>query len=441
MPNQASISLRAMRLLCTTAMTLALCACPAAASATSTGDAHRAVAHAADAQQRAQARAIRRQERQARKSERQARKQERQAARQAQRSARQAEREERRASQRGEGTGAAGEPAAPGTQNEGAAPEGGSRSPKVAGEARPLTAGHRQCALTAEASSAEIALGETVTISGKLSCPSATEAGEQEVTIYARETDGTGAEPTIAGTATTEPDGSYSLQSPQLNGRTVFLVRSANVVHAARVVVLVDAAVTLEGPAASGASLPMGAGKTAGGPSKATFTGTIRPEQANRQVALRVRYGNGEWRIVAFTRTDASGHFQFSHRFNFAGVVSVMAAARPRGTQHTRSQALTYTIVQAQNPALTIQSPALPAALLSTPGASAPTTITGVAAGHPNATVTLLSRTDSPRFASVATVQTDDTGAYTFTVEPTQTTIYKVACGRSRSTQLLLEAG
>ena len=88
------------------------------------------------------------------------------------------------------------------------APEAGSQSPKVTDEARPLTAGHRQCALTAETSSAEIALGETVTISGKLSCPSASEAGEQQVTIYTRETNGSGAGLTIAGTATTEPDGS-----------------------------------------------------------------------------------------------------------------------------------------------------------------------------------------------------------------------------------------
>ena len=74
-----------------------------------------------------------------------------------------------------------------------------------------------------------------------------------------------------------------------------------------------------------------------------------------------------------------------------------MAAARPRGTQHTRSQALTYTIVQAQNPALTIQGPALAAALLATPEASAPTTITGVAAGHPNATVNRCSRAPTAR--------------------------------------------
>ncbi|HEX3434337.1 MAG TPA: hypothetical protein VHT25_09785 [Solirubrobacteraceae bacterium] len=450
MPNQASISLRATRLFCTAAMTLVVCACPAVASAASAGDSHQAVAHGAQSQQ-AQARALRRQEREARKQEhqtrkreRQVRKQERQAARQAQRSARQAEREQRqasRASQRAERAGAAGELAGPPAQNEVAAPEGASPTPKGAGEAQPLNTGHRQCSLTAEASSAQVALGESVTISGKLSCPTAAEAGEQQVTVYSRETDVSGSALTPWGTVTTAPDGSYSLPSAPLNGRTVFYVRSANVLHAARVAVLVDGAVTLQGPVASGASLPMGAGKTAGGPAKAAFSGTIRPEEAGRQVALQVRYGNGEWRTVAFTRTDAAGRFQFSHRFSFAGNVSVMAAARPRGTVHTQSPTLTYTITQVQNPTLTIQRSVAPTALAVTPGAGAQTTITGVATGHPNQTVTLLSRTDSPDFTSVATVQSDSTGAYTFTVEPTQTTIYKVACGRGRSTQLLVEAG
>ncbi|MHB8233857.1 MAG: hypothetical protein ACYDHT_04315 [Solirubrobacteraceae bacterium] len=451
MPNQASISLRAIRMFCTVAMTLTLCAFPAAASAKSAAASHRAVARVAQSQQREQERALRRQERQTRKLERQARKRERQAlkqqreaARQAQHSANQAEREQRqasRASERAERASGAGELAGAPTQTEVPAPEGASPAPKGSGEAQPLTAGHRQCNLTAEASTAQVALGGSVTISGKLSCPTAADAGEQQVTIYSRETDVSGSALTAAGTVTTAPDGSYSMPSAALNGRTVFYVRSASVLRAARVAVLVEGAVTLQGPQASGTSLPMGAGKAAGGPAKAAFSGTIRPAQANRLVTLRVRYGNGDWRTVAFARTDASGHFGFSHRFSFAGDVSVMATVRARGTEHAQSPALTYNITQAQNPALTIQRSAPATALVQTPGVGSQTTITGVAAGQPNKTVTLLSRTDSLRFTRVATVESDSTGAYSFTVEPTQTTIYKVVCGRALSTPLLVETG
>jgi hypothetical protein len=442
-PNQASISLRAMRLFCTAAMTLALGVCPAVASATSAGDVHRPVAHAAQSQQRAQARAIRRQERQTRRSERQARKQERQDARQAQRSERQAEREQRRASrasQGAEGSGATHEPAGPLANNEGSSPEGGSQPPKGAGEAQPLTAGHRQCALTAEASSAEIALGETVTISGKLSCPPGTDAGEQEVTVYGHQANGpAGLGVTLS--ATTAADGSYSLQSEPLNGRSVFYVHSPSVRGAIRVVVSVDGSVTLQGPATDGAALPMSTGKAAGGRRKEVFTGMIRPEEADRLVALRVRYGGGEWRTVAFARTDASGRFQLFHHFNFAGQVSVMASAHARGTARTQSQTITYSIAQAQDPAFTIQGSALSGALTEAPGASGQTTITGVATRHPNEMLTLLSRTVGTPFTRVDTAKSDDTGAYTFTVEPTQAAIYEVAYRGAHSTQLLLEAG
>jgi hypothetical protein len=192
----------------------------------------------------------------------------------------------------------------------------------------------------------------------------------------------------------------------------------------------VTGAITLQGPSAT-APLAMSAARTSGGPTRTVFTGTVEPAEAGRQVALKVRYSGGESRTVAFTRTDAQGHFAFSHRFRFAGDVSVIATARPRGTVSAQSVALTYAIAQAQNPELTIndsvqQAPASPAG----PPVGQPVTISGVAAGQPNQTVTLLVRTSTGRFASSATTQTDATGAYSFTVAPTQTTVYAVKCAR-----------
>ncbi|HEY2719019.1 MAG TPA: hypothetical protein VGI52_05260, partial [Solirubrobacteraceae bacterium] len=146
------------------------------------------------------------------------------------------------------------------------------------------------------------------------------------------------------------------------------------------------------------------------------------------------------WRTVAFTRTGSEGQFSFTHKFRFAGVVEIVAAAHARGTLHTQSQVLAYSIVQAQNPALTIASapapvaPVAPLSVSDTPASGTQTTISGVATGAPHQTVTLLASTASGAFSAVATAETDDTGAYTFTVAPTQTTLYKVKCGKTRST-------
>jgi hypothetical protein len=437
-PDKAFRSPRAARLLCSAVLMLALCAVAATASAAA-AHAGPAIARSAQSQQRAQARAER-------KLERQARKLQKQAARQAQRSTRQAEREQRHATrqaERSERAGAADSSAEAPTQSEATPPEAKSEAPKTGGEAQPAATGHGPCTLTAQASSAQVTAGDTVTISGKVSCPSPAGDGEQQVTeqqvtVYQRGP--TSATPGLntAGTVTSQADGSYTFQSAQLTGRSVFIVRSASARHAARVIVSVTGAISLQGPA-SGASLPMAAGHP--DTPKQTFAGTLAPEEAGRQVALRVRYGSGEWRTVAFTRTDDAGHFAFSHRFRYAGDISVMATASTRGTQRTQSPVLTYAVAQAENPALTIAgSSALP---VPTPGdalvAGEPTTLSGVAAGGPHQTVTLLSRTSGGRFTAIATVQSDESGAYSFTVSPTETTVYMVTCAKQRSSQLRVQ--
>jgi hypothetical protein len=429
-PNNVFMSPRAVRLSCSAILMLVLCVLPATASA-SAGQTGPAVAHSARSAQRAQARAEHKLQREARR-----------AAHQAQRSTRQAEREERRATraaQRAQRSGVENAPSESPVQEAPAAPEGKPEAPSTGPEATPSTTAHGRCSLSAESSAQQVTAGEAVTISGKLTCPSVAEAGEQEVTIYQREAGGATSDLKVAATATTEEDGSYKIQSAALNGRSVFIVRAAPVPHGARVIVTVDSAVILQGPTANAASLPMGAGRAAGGPVRATFIGTIEPAQGDRQVGLKIRYGQGEWRTVSFTRTDAEGHFTFSHRFRYAGDVTVMAVARARGTQRTQSQPLAYTVAQAQNPALTITSSPMTPALAEVPAGGAQTTIAGVASGQAHQTVTLLSHTSAGHFTSVATTQSDQSGDYAFTVQPTQTTIYKVSCAKARSTPLRLE--
>jgi hypothetical protein len=380
-PDIAFRSSRTTRLLCSAVLTLALCAIPATASASS---ANPAVAHAAQSQQRAQARAER-------KAERQAAKQQRQAARQAQRSARQAERDQRhatRAAERAQRAGAADSSGETPAQGETPPTEVKTEGPKTGSEGQRALATHK-CTLTATASAPQVLTGESVTISGKLTCPSATDAAtttaaaaaaEQEITVYQRQGWSDQAGAAVAGTTTTASDGSYELHSGALVGRSVFLVRTASVRNAARAVVLVNGGVSLQGPAANASSLPMGAGKGAAGRVRQTFTGAIEPAQAGRQVALRVRYAGGEWRTVAFARTDTEGHFSFSHRFRTAGDVEVIAVARPRGTQRSESPLLTYTIVAAGSPAPALLSPA--PAPAPVPAPAAPVTSTPAPTGE-----------------------------------------------------------
>jgi hypothetical protein len=437
--NHASSSLRPACLSVIAALTFALGVAPATASASQAGRA----THAAQKQQRIQAREQRRNERATLRQERKAQKLQHKSARQAERTTREAEREARRATraaERSQRTNASGDPS---VTPPAPAPEGKPEASTNGAEGQSAPA-RGDCAVSAEASEQQVVAGETVTISGKLTCATG-DAGEQELTVTQHQTAAGAPSSDLPVTTTTASDGSYQLQSAPINGRTVFLVRSTGARHAARVIVLATGSVSLQGPAANEAALPMGAGRAAGGPARASFSGVLLPMEAGRQVALKVRYGGGEWRTVAFARTDADGAFSFTHRFRYAGEVDVMAVARPRGTQRAQSPALNYTIVQAQNPALTIQSsttPPAPTEGSATPlAAGQPTTISGVASGAPHQTVTLLARGASGHFAPVASAQTDDAGAYTFTVDPSETTVYEVASGRSRSTALRVEVG
>jgi hypothetical protein len=435
-PTKAFISSRATRRLYSILLTLSLAAvatAPAASAASAAGPAA-AVAHAAQSQQRAQERAERKLQREALREQRRTAHLQRRAARRAEHEARQATRASRRAERAG-GSDTSGE--APTMPGEGAPSEGHGEAPKGEAGAPGSGAGRGPCTLSAQASSPQVTAGSTVTISGKLTCPSTIEAGGQEVTVSQRGAVAATSGLDVAGTVITQADGSYELHSTELTGRSVFIARSPNAQREARVLVTVGGVVDLQGPAVTGASLPMGAGKSAGGPAKQTFTGTVAPAEAGRQVALDVRYGSGEWRTVAFTRTDAQGNFSFSHRFRFAGDVSVMASARPRGDVATRSAALSYTIVQAQNPAVTIalapaQAPLAPAAGLAS---GEPVTVAGVAPRCAQHAVTLLVRSPAGGgFTAQATMQADATGAYSFTVAPTETTVYAVKCARARST-------
>ncbi|HEV2974340.1 MAG TPA: hypothetical protein VGX69_05010 [Solirubrobacteraceae bacterium] len=384
---------------------------PATAFASTATQVERAAQHAERVAERAARRDAHERERAARR-----------AARLAARAARQAEREERRATRAG-ATHAGG-------------PTGGDAETSPASEPR------GDCSIAASADATRVAPGAAVVISGTLSCSTASEAAEQTVTVYLNGRGASSGGPAIEGTVTTASDGAFQYHSAALTTRSAFTLQTPSARRQARVVVLIAAQVTLQGPVPSGAALAQSGGREAGGTATVAFTGVVSPEQSDLQVGLRARFGDGEWRTIAFTHTDAEGRFTFSHRFKFAGEVTLAARTIPRGGERTESPALTYSIAQAQNPTLTIQLASVPATVVTNGAAStlgSATTISGVALGSPNRTVTLLALAPDGRFTPVASIQSDATGAYSFTVDPTTSTIYRVLCHARRSAPIRVE--
>jgi hypothetical protein len=94
------------------------------------------------------------------------------------------------------------------------------------------------------------------------------------------------------------------------------------------------------------------------------------------------------------------------------------------------SAAVSYAIVGAQNPKLTIQS--------SSPLISfgQPVTISGVAAEAGGRPVELLARSAGGAFEQIASVTTDAAGRYAFTRAPKQRTAYQVRDASARSSML-----
>jgi hypothetical protein len=363
--------------------------------------------------------AARQQARSAREQARSARAQE--------RAARRATRAQERAARRSERGGPAGERSAgsPAGREAGAGPATGQPADPVGDEA-----GGR-CRATIDSSAGRITAGETVTLFGKLTCPTPISAAGRQLTVYAGKPGSLASSYAMLGAAKTETDGSYQLMPLAFDTNTTFRVRVGN--HGARTVVKVAPLVTLEGPSPA-AKLSTAGGRTHGGPpARVTFSGSVSPHDDRSRVSLQVTYAAAgeQWRTVAFASVGADGRYSVAHSFRTAGQASVRVLVHMRKRNVVgSSEPLTYEVAQAQNPRLTIQSSAAPV----TYGQSV--TITGVAAEAVNQPVTLLARTHVGSFAPVATATTDAAGRYEFTQAPAQNTVYRVTAGATASTAL-----
>jgi hypothetical protein len=265
--------------------------------------------------------------------------------------------------------------------------------------------------------------GEAPVLKGQLTCPEAAEEAGQAVTIFEHSAGTPGYEEVA--TATTEPDGSFTVTPPAVTSNALFYARFGRA-RSQRAQMRVTPLVTLTGPA-RGAVLPMSARLSR---TPIRFSGTVSPADTGAPVTLQRERpaGSGEWRRVAVARVNADGSFAFLHLFRAAGPVVLRAFVhRYAHRLPAVSETLSYEVSQAENPALTISAEPHSVAF----GQSV--AITGKLAGTPGRTVTLSSRTGGGAFAPVSSVTTGQDGSYSFTDIPSSTTDYRVSANSQRS--------
>jgi hypothetical protein len=286
------------------------------------------------------------------------------------------------------------------------------------------------CRVTLHVEKHVLTSGESALAYGIGSCGKAPSSG-QPVTLYERPAGASGF--STAGTGTTDSGGGYQIPTGTLTYNTAFYA-VIGTAHSVERQVKVAAQVELVGPS-EGKTL-LTALKT-GRPHAVTFTGSVDPKDAGAVVVLQRQNsirGIGWATISRGTLVDQNGNFSITHAFVVPGASNIRVVMKlNRHNITSPSNELSFTISQAQNPSLTIESAQDPVPF----GGS--TSIGGTAAGLANTAVTLLARTHGGKFAPVATTTTDGSGKYSFaTVKPPASTLYRVQSG-GRSSAVLYE--
>jgi hypothetical protein len=276
-----------------------------------------------------------------------------------------------------------------------------------------------------------ITSGESVLAYGRLSC----EESGQTVTLYESSVSSPGY--SVAGTTTTDAHGGYQIPVSGLTTNTSFYAATGTARSVQRIV-RVAAQVTLVGPPEGVVPTDLRTGRH----NRVTFTGTVSPADAGAQVILQRQNAirGNEWHRIDYGIVGKegivtkAGTFSISHTFVVAGDANIRVVVRSgRRNAPSASNILTYEIVQAQNPQLTIESSANPISY----GQS--TTISGVLAGAaPNTAVQLMAHTAvQAGFTQVGEAKTTASGDYTFPAQtPLASTYYQVWGAGKRSAVL-----
>jgi hypothetical protein len=269
--------------------------------------------------------------------------------------------------------------------------------------------------------------GDSVLVNGVLTCPSSAAVGGQTVAVYERIAGVPGAK--IIGSPTTASDGSYTLTPAPLVTDTFFYAKVLKARSATREV-KVAPTVEFEGPKTP--TLETGFAH------EVTFTGKVSPTDTGAEVVLQreVATSTEEWHTIqAGSKVKADGTFTIIHRFGIPGDANLRAVVRPHHLFDVRgaSAPLSYVIVQAQNPNLTLTS-----ASGDPINFGSPLKLTGTVKGGASEKVTLLARTfGSSTFAKVGEATTDGSGNYEFNIPSVaQNTYYKVTNGTIHSSVL-----
>ncbi|MGA2319340.1 MAG: hypothetical protein ABSG95_01180 [Solirubrobacteraceae bacterium] len=289
------------------------------------------------------------------------------------------------------------------------------------------------CRLQISVAPGVLTAGESARTEGDLSCPSAAAGAGQTVIIYQHLAGLPGV--SVAGTATTEADGTYQLISEPLLRNAVFYARCDGL-KSARARAKVAVRVSISGPPED-TQLLLGAHSSradAHPSSTVTFTGTVSPVAAGTPVVLQRESASAseDWRRIGLGAAGTDGKYSITHTFAIPGAANIRVVVRGRGLNLAgASEPLSYEIEQRQNPRLTVWASS------DTLSAGQSVTLRGIAAGAAHQPLTLLARTRSGAFAPVATVISDAAGNYSFPAQsPPQSTFYRVRDARSSSSTL-----
>jgi hypothetical protein len=281
------------------------------------------------------------------------------------------------------------------------------------------------CHLSLNAAPRLVQAGESALLFGRLTCRGGTSVSAQTISYFehAAGTGGTSA----MGTSSSDTAGLFQITTPALSTNTKFFVTALGSVSAHRLV-KVSPKVTISGPP-EGSVLYTGRGKFLRTrnvfSNRVTFSGQVSPAEAGAQVSLQREnaLGGEEWHRIGRGVVGPTGAYSIDHTFVVPGTVNIRVVVRRTKTNAPGvSESLSYVIMQAQNPNLTIFSSKNPLFY----GES--TTISGEDKAGEGIKLTLFARSrPSKTWVPIALTTSAAGGAYAFAAQmPLVNTSYKV---------------
>ncbi|HEY4811407.1 MAG TPA: hypothetical protein VIH71_10160 [Solirubrobacteraceae bacterium] len=288
------------------------------------------------------------------------------------------------------------------------------------------------CSVTLKATPSLLTADGQLSLAGTLSCPEASSAAAQTVTLYQMLARSGGFYE--AATTTTEANGTFQFSPTSLVVNSTFYV-SADGAQSETTNVKVAPHVTIATPLA-GTQLPVAsdrARRADASPNSAdtvTFTGTVIPANAGTRVALQREDGHGAWARIASGTVGTEGEYSIAHTFYRPGRANIRVIVHGHGLDlNAVSTPVTYQIARKHNRRVTIQASADPIA------SGTALTISGAVLGAAVQPLTLLAQTGNGPFVKVA--ETVSSGnEYSFSVSPLESTHYRVTSATASSTIL-----